>query len=366
MRQEPERRGLTHSRVHPRLSLSIGHVAGIDLRVHITWFLLVPLFALAASVEGGPGPWSGLLWLVLIFACIVAHEMAHSLLARRRGGIVHEIILLPIGGVSKLENLPESPADEFAIAIVGPLASIGIGAVSALLAFALGESLLPVRMLGGPILVGLTWFNVLVGLFNMLPAFPLDGGRVLRALLERRYDLETATRRAARLGRSLAVALGVLGVLFNIWLILIAIFIYFGASAEEVATIVHLRLVGHQVHEVMLLDPIVLQADQTVGTVRDLLRHTAQPIFPVENRDGFAGIVATPTLVHASDHVLVGSITTPEPAVDATAPLEDVGLAALRSSPLRAVAVTTNNRVVGLLLPDQVDHLVNKAAPAPN
>src|SRR5438552_1343239 len=120
-------------------SFSIGHVAGIDIRVHLTFFLLVALFAFGSSGPGGPGVVGGLIWLVIIFACVVVHELAHSLVARHRGASVREIVLLPIGGVSKLENLPESAPDELAIAIVGPAASLGLAAGAAIVAVALHQ-----------------------------------------------------------------------------------------------------------------------------------------------------------------------------------------------------------------------------------
>src|SRR5712691_8398989 len=124
-------------------SFSIGHVAGIDIRVHFTFLLLVALFALGSSGPGGPGVVGGLIWLVIIFGCVVAHELAHSLVARRRGATVREILLLPIGGVSKLENLPESPSDEFAIAIAGPAASLALAGVAALVAVGFRQPFVP-------------------------------------------------------------------------------------------------------------------------------------------------------------------------------------------------------------------------------
>ena len=149
---------------------------------------------------GGLGVVGGLAWLAIVFGCIVVHELAHSLVARRRGALVREIVLLPIGGVSRLENLPESPSDELAIAIVGPAASVALAGAAALAEVALRQPLLPVDLAGGPLLARLVWFNLIIAGFNLLPAFPLDGGRVFRAVLERRYDLERATHLARASG----------------------------------------------------------------------------------------------------------------------------------------------------------------------
>ena len=190
-------------------------------------------------------------------------------------------MLLPIGGVSKLEHLPETPSDELAMAIAGPAASMGLAVLAGAAALLAHDALLPIELFGGSLLVGLFWFNLIIAAFNLLPAFPLDGGRVFRALLERRYDLERATRLAARIGRGVAVVLIVSGVLFDLWLAIIGVFVYFGASAEEVATIVHVRLGGQRVSDAMLLDPVTVLPTASADELRALLRRSAQRAFPV-------------------------------------------------------------------------------------
>ena len=354
-------RGYERSRRRPvthRLSVSIGHVLGIDIRVHATFLLLVALFVLAYSGSGVPGVAAGLAWLVVIFACVVIHELAHSLVARRRGGVVHEIVLLPIGGVSKLERLPESPADEFAIAIVGPLASIAIAVGAALGAVAAGQSLLPINLFDGAILPRIAWFNLIVGGFNLLPAFPMDGGRVFRALLERRYDLETATRRSARVGRVLAITLIAVGVLLNFWLAIIGLFVYFGAAAEEAATIVHLRLKGLRVSDAMLLDPVVVDEHDTAGDLEHLRRRTAQKVFPVTVAAGSPGMVGTDAIAAAPAETKIRDLMARHLGVPPTASLEQNALPLLQQSPLSALAVVRRGSVVGLLRMEDVDAAV--------
>jgi Zn-dependent protease len=242
---------------HARSSWSfpIGNVGGIEIRVHVTFFLLVALFVLGSTAPGGGGVFSGLAWLTLIFACIVVHELAHCVVGRARGAKVHEIVLLPIGGVSKFEQLPETPSDELALAIAGPLASVGLAVAGALVAIGLGLPLLPVDFATGPLVVRLVWFNLIIAGFNLLPAFPLDGGRVFRALLERRYDMERSTHLAASVGRGLAIVLVGFGVFVNLWFAIIGAFVYFGASLEEAATIQHLRLRGLRVRDLMVSGP---------------------------------------------------------------------------------------------------------------
>ncbi len=234
-----------------RWSFVVARVASIDVRVHVSFLVLVLLFLIGAPEPGLAGRLWSVVWLLVVFASVVAHELAHCVVARSRGGEVHEILLFPLGGVSKLERLPEAPRDELAMAIAGPLASLGIGVAAAGLCVATGRDLLPIDFVTGPWLARVAWINVLLGVFNLLPAFPLDGGRVFRALLERRLDLLTATRIATRTGHALAVVLAVVGVLLDPWLLLIGLFVYFGASAEEAATLVHVRLQGHRVRDAM-------------------------------------------------------------------------------------------------------------------
>jgi Zn-dependent protease len=237
-----------------RTSFPIARITGIEVRVHWTFLLLLALFAWAGPQSGFGSSYEAVLWVVVLFACVVAHEFAHSVVARRRGGDVHEILLFPLGGVSKLEHLPESPADEFAIAIAGPLCSIGLAVAAAVFALGLGRPLLPPDLVRGPWLSRIVWANALLAAFNLLPAFPLDGGRVFRALLERRLDLLPATRIATRVGHALAAAFVIVGLFADLWLAFIGVFVYFGASAEERATVIHTRLKGHQVFEIMRVD----------------------------------------------------------------------------------------------------------------
>jgi Zn-dependent protease len=338
-------------------SFSLGHVAGIDIRVHVTFVILVALFVVGSSGPGGLGPVSGLLWLAIIFGCIVVHELAHSLVARSRGATVREIVLLPIGGVSRLENLPESPPDEFAIAIVGPGASVVLAGAAALATVAFRQPLLPVDLYGGPLLARLVWFNLIIAAFNLLPAFPLDGGRVFLSLLERRYDLERATRLAARVGRALALALIAVGILVNFWFVIIGVFVYFGASAEEAATDVHVRVRGVRIADVMLLDPVLVEPTTSVEIVRALLRRNAQRVFPIVGAQGYAGMIDATAVEHSPPGPVAADLARPVCVVAVTDSLEDT-LALVMRSPVKAVAVSDAGRIVGILRAEEVQHLV--------
>lgn len=219
-----------------RSSVRIARIGGIDIRMHWTFLVLVILVVWVNISSGASTVGVGLLWIAAVFASVLVHEYAHCVVARRRGAVVEDILLLPIGGLSQLKKMPERPADEFAIAIVGPLTSLGLAAALAVAGgVVFGAHLWPPTLFAGSWFARLAWLNALLGGFNLLPALPMDGGRVARALLERRHDRLTATRQAARIARILAVVMIVGGIFYDFWLVLIGFFVYLGASAEEQA-----------------------------------------------------------------------------------------------------------------------------------
>jgi stage IV sporulation protein FB len=347
-----------------RWSFPIGRVAGIQIRVHASFFLLVALFVLAGNAPQGPGVAASLVWLVVIFACVVFHELAHCLVGRRHGLVVHEIDLLPIGGVSRLEPFPETPRDEFALAIAGPAASAALGVAAALVAVAFSRSLYPVDLVSGPFLARLAWLNLLLAAFNMLPAFPLDGGRVFRALLERHYDLEHSTRIAGRTGRWLAFLLIAVGMVWNLWLAIIGVFVYLGASAEEAATLAHLHLVGRRVRDAMLVMPTTLDESVTAVEMRQVVRRNTQGVFPVVRAGRYVGVVDVASIERAPAAVSAGDLADRTAAT--LAPDDDLerDLPALAAAPAHSVPVLEGGRVVGLLRVDEVNRLVAGNGPA--
>lgn len=216
-------------------SLSVGRVAGIPIRLHWSFFLLVAFFALVDSSSGARAVVSGLASIVALFSSVVAHEMAHSTVARRRGARVIGIVLFPLGGLSQLEAMPTTPGDELAVAVAGPLTSLILGLILLAAGVATGAHVWMPTLLAGSWWARLGWLNLLLGAFNLLPALPMDGGRVLRAVLEPRRGHLEATLLAGRVARSVGLALLVFGFLFDIWLLLIGLFVLLGARAEEEA-----------------------------------------------------------------------------------------------------------------------------------
>lgn len=235
-----------------RASLRIATVAGVDIRVHATFLILVAYVVATAARPGGPSIAEHLAWLVLLFAAVTVHELAHSLVARRYGSPANEIDLLPIGGMSRLGRLPDHPGQQFRIAGAGPLTSVALGAVSAAVAVADGMSLWPPDLLAAPLLVRLAWVNVILAGFNLIPAFPMDGGRMLRALLARRMDGDRATIVAAGIGRHIAIGMVVGGVVANLWIALVGAFVLAGSYAEVTSAIVQRALDDVRVRDLMV------------------------------------------------------------------------------------------------------------------
>jgi len=325
-----------------RWSFSLGHIAGVELRVHVTFLLLVALIAASAG-DTGQSPVAGVVWVLALFTCVVVHELSHALVARSKGIEVHEIDLLPIGGVSRMERIPEDWRDEGGIAVAGPLASAALAVLLFLVAEGLGQALLPPRLWAGPFVVRLAWANVMLAGFNLVPAFPLDGGRVLRALLERRQSRLAATHRAARISRWLAFGMIAVGVISNIWLVIIGMFVIVAGRAEEAAVLLHTALVGETADTVALPCPTTFPAGLPVEEASRLARETAQAAFPVIDGAGrLLGLITRAGLRSASPYAVVGELATGR-SVEATTPLEDVAAVPM------PVVVTKSGRAIGVI-----------------
>jgi Zn-dependent protease len=229
-----------------RNSFRIARIKGIDIRVHVTFALLLAWAALDWGLFQGlgwAGAFYGVLLIGLLFLCVTLHELAHSLVARRFGATVRYITLLPIGGVASLHDVPKKPAHEFWMALAGPAVNVVLAVLIGAVALPLlgwraldGLGLLLNRLNGVSferLLLDLLTANVGLAIFNLLPAFPMDGGRVLRALLASRMGEMDATRIAVRVGQGIALLMGLIGVVTGAWnLMLVAAFVFFGAAQE--------------------------------------------------------------------------------------------------------------------------------------
>jgi Zn-dependent protease/CBS domain-containing protein len=283
----------------------IGRLLGIPLRIHLSWLIIFGLvtWSLAAGYFPAVVPdmpaWSywakAVIAAAMLFASVILHELGHSLMARRHGVPIAGITLFVFGGVSEMKEEPRTPGQELQIAIVGPAVSVLLAVAFALLGGFLGAG-----APGGAIVGYLAWINLLLAIFNMLPAFPLDGGRVLRAILWRwQGDVARATRMAAGTGRVLAFAMMGFGVfqvfsghLGGLWLLLIGWFIMQAGSAGAVQASLRQALSGLKVGDVMTTDVKTVEAATSVADVIEeyFIRHTYGG-YPVERRGEVIGLI---------------------------------------------------------------------------
>jgi stage IV sporulation protein FB len=270
-------------------SLNIGWVAGTAIRVHVTFLLFLAwIFGVNYFSGGAQAAWSGLLFIVLLFLCVLLHEFGHIFTARAFGVRTPDVILLPIGGVARLERIPERPSQEFLIAIAGPAVNIVIALILILLdsAHPSLDRLAAVESANASMIDRLAAVNLFLALFNLIPAFPMDGGRVLRALLAARLGYVRATEIAAMIGQGVAFVLGFIGLFGNPLLIFIAIFVYLAASSEAHLVATRAMSRGVPVTSAMMTQFATLTLDEHVDAAVQTLLRTRQGEFPVVDRYG--------------------------------------------------------------------------------
>ncbi|MDZ7773058.1 MAG: site-2 protease family protein [Balneolaceae bacterium] len=290
-------------------SLTLGRVKGIKIRVHWTFYLLLAWIVFLEVSRGSS--LESMLWsvafILVLFGCVVLHELGHSLTAMRFGISTRQITLLPIGGVASLEKMPEDPWEELLVALAGPAVNVIIALVLWMLlpvgAFfsqnpeALQEALSVIN--AGNFLYLLLSANLLLVAFNMIPAFPMDGGRVLRALLAMRMDRVRATRAAALLGQGLAVLFFLVGIVYNPILALVGVFIYFGARSESAMEEQMVVLRGRTVREAMMTDVTLVDPQATIGEVIDLILDGTERDFVVSSGREVEGVLYETDLIRA-------------------------------------------------------------------
>lgn len=283
----------------------LGKLAGIDLKLHWTFLILLvwifwSYFSQSGEITAGL---YGVVFIIALFACVVLHELGHALSARRYGVNTRNIILLPIGGVANLEKMPEKPREELIVALAGPAVNVVIALVLGVVLTAFGgpapledlETL--TRPTGRIFLTNLLAVNVLLVVFNMIPAFPMDGGRVLRALLAMRYDRATATNIAAKLGQFLAIGFVFLGFFTNFWLIFIGLFIFLGAGGENRMVEQQSLLSGLRVADVTMHQYTPLSADEPLQRAVDVLLDGQEKDFIVQQNGEPVGILTRDDII---------------------------------------------------------------------
>ncbi|MFQ5837590.1 MAG: CBS domain-containing protein [Thermoplasmata archaeon] len=316
-------------------SFRVATIMGIPIYIHLTFLIILPVFAWVFSVQsqtvlGLPVGFGvvdlafmgtlaaaivkflmGALAAIIFFACILLHELGHSYVALRYKSKIRGIVLIIFGGIAQVEDMPRRPKPELDIALAGPSVNFGIAAMGfGLLQVPLWTASKPLELLAA--LLGIvTFYNLVLALFNLIPAFPMDGGRVLRSFLARRMSYLNATETAASVGKAFAFAFGIFGLFYNAWLILIALFVYLGATEEERLTKITLTLEGVKVGEIMTREVSTVTKEMTVAELLDKMVAEKHMGYPVVDGD-LEGVV---TFADSSkvprerrEHVRVGQI----------------------------------------------------------
>lgn len=343
-------------------SFKIGRFAGIDVFVHSTFFLL-PLWIGLQHWRAGSGvaqALAGIGFVLLIFLCVVLHEYGHALTARRYGVTTRDIILLPIGGVARLERMPEKPAQELVVALAGPAVNVVIaaGCVGWLAISGVALSADTVSMVDGPVAGRLLAVNIMLVLFNLLPAFPMDGGRVLRALLSMRLGAVRATRIAATVGQAFAVVLGFWGLFTSPVLVLVALFVWVGAAQEAGMVEVRAALGGIALRQIMISDFHWLEADDTLARAVELTLAGSQKDFPVLAQGVVVGVLTQPQLLRALEERgrtgRVGDVMATSFETADVNELAEVVFRRLQACECRTIPVVSESRLVGLVTMENV------------
>lgn len=333
-----------------KYSLKIFTIFGIPVELHFSFLLLMLAIYIIAIFNIIPGVDVVVAVLVtLLFVTVVLHELTHSYVAQRYGVEIERIILLPIGGISAMKELPKDPHQELRIAIAGPLTNLVIAAV-----------LYPIYLLVGNMLSpGLNYLfyyfillNLLLGAFNLLPAFPMDGGRVLRAFLAERMNFIKATELASSIGKQLAIIMAIIGVFFNPFLIFIAIFVYLGADQESKMVLINTLLEGIYVRDIMTSEVKTVKPTDTVDDVLKFMFQHKHMGYPVCDDGKLVGIITFQDLSPIPEeekHLPVEGYMTHNVLV--SSPVDDVStvLEKLNINKVGRLPVLEDGKLVGII-----------------
>jgi Zn-dependent protease/CBS domain-containing protein len=348
-------------------SWKIARISGIDVYVHTTFFLLVAWFGyqywkLYGTVNAA---FDGMVYIIALFSCVVLHEFGHALTARRYGIVTRDITLLPIGGIASMERLPEDPLQEIKVALAGPAVNV---VIAGLLWIWLNINSIEVTKeelmtTGGPFVFRLMVVNIFLVIFNLLPAFPMDGGRVLRAALAMRMSHHHATARAAMIGQNFAILFGLLGLLYNPFLLLIAVFLWFGAGAENAAEQTKHTLAGATAASAMLTEFHIMSPDDHLSKAITYTLSGSQKDFPVGSAHHLEGVLTQADLLQAlqqhGEHIKVGDIHLRSiKQVEPHTPIQQL-LEELQTDSTHMLAVSSGSRIEGIVNLENVVEMID-------
>lgn len=343
-------------------SWKIGEFAGIGLFVHATFPLLLAFVALPALIYGGDvwGAVESIAFVLVLFVCVVLHEYGHALAARRYGIKTQDITLLPIGGVARLERMPDKPAQELVVAAAGPLVNVAIAGVLFIVMLFAGVTVPSLGLGWGneSFLEQLLTINIVLVLFNLIPAFPMDGGRILRALLASRMDYARATRYAALLGQGIAVLFAIAGFFVNPLLVITALFIFMGAQGETEMAQQRSRMNGFTAAHAMRTNIRTLTPYESLSGAAYSMMSSAQQEYPIVENGQVVGMLTRETLLKGLQQfgesapiaqAMRRNVTT----VDAGEPLARAS-ETMQANEMVAVPVTNHGTLVGMLTFDSI------------
>jgi Zn-dependent protease/CBS domain-containing protein len=292
-------------------SIPAGRIFGVELRIHLTFFFLLLFVWLTESASHGPAnAGRGLALVGIVFASVLLHELGHAVIATHAGVPAKAIILLPIGGITLLDETqqPVEPGvltwkRDIRIAIAGPIVNLGIAFAAASILLAVAPEIhlwtKPWDLQSGNLPRALVWSNLWLGLFNLLPAYPMDGGKILRALFSRRMDPVRATRRAIAIGQAFATLFMLTGMLWNIWLTMIGFFLFIAAQLEERSAVFQSVLETVRLEDIMLTDFATLSPADTLEDALDKAVHSLQDDFPVIRGSDMVGVISKQRILQA-------------------------------------------------------------------
>jgi stage IV sporulation protein FB len=344
-----------------RWSLHIARIAGIDVKIHVTFFLLLLFYGFFFYGQGGaPAAVSAVVFILLVFLCVLLHEFGHAIAAKKFGIHTPDITLLPIGGVARLERMPEKPYEELIVAIAGPLVNVVIAALLwPFVSFPISPAVLEKFSAG--LVAQIFLANLMLVFFNLIPAFPMDGGRILRALLAMRLDYARATGIAASIGQALAFTGGLIGLLIGKpLLVLVAIFVFFGAQNEAAHAEMRAISNGLRVCDAMVTRFEALPRQATLNAAIEAILHTSQRDFPVVNENGdVVGIITIDSLKPAiertgADTPLVEVMRTDVPAVDEAMFFDRAFQIMQQANTPMLPVLDRQRRLIGLFTPENV------------
>jgi Zn-dependent protease/CBS domain-containing protein len=350
-----------------RWSLRIGSLGGTAILIHVTFLLfLIWLGAIYYRQGGADAAWQGTIFIVLLFLCVLLHELGHVFAARQLGVQTRDVTLWPFGGIASMERMPEKPSQELIVALAGPAVNV---AIAAGLLLWLGprlnpESLTQIQDPAVSLAAKLAGANIILVLFNMIPAFPMDGGRVLRALLAMRMGNARATEMAATIGQGFAIVFGVVGILYNPMLLIIAVFVFLAASGEAAQAQLRAVAQGTLVSDAMITKFQTLATNATVNDAAETLIRTTQTEFPVVDGSGrLRGVLTRAAMIKALKERGPGTpvlevMQDDIPTVPARAKL-DTALRSLMEKGRPVVGVTTaDGRLIGLLTVENLGEMM--------